>query len=149
MIAKVEGEKSMIVIEKIGGCLYSMCALKKDLKVKDVRTVAKAAKDIEMPGFGEVEGDEMQIDGNEWWRDMIIQPNRFKERQEVKFNILLQGAPTEYPLPRVKLILVRGRNDLQVWFQSLHYSHVMNLNSPQTQATLPHHKTHSHKPPRP
>jgi len=151
MIAKVEGDKGMTVIEKIGECLYSMCSLRKDLKVKDVRMVAKGVKDVEMPSQEEIDVDEMQVDGNEWWRTMMIRPSQLKERHEITLNMLIQdGGSIEYFLTwHLSLTLDQRRNERQASSLSLPYSHVTNLNSPQTQATLPHHKPPFHKRPHP
>lgn len=108
MIAKVEGEKSMVVIEKIGQCLYSMCALKKDLKIKDVRTAARSAKEFEIPSQIQPENNEMQIDGNEWWRGLMVRQSQLKPRQDVtlRLNLLLQDGIAKYSISGVILILV-------------------------------------------
>jgi DNA replication regulator SLD3 len=94
MVAKVEGEKNMVVIERIGECVYSMCALNKDVKVKDVRTVAKMAKDTELPVVTEVEGTLQE--GNEWWRGMVVRKLETQEKQELSLQFLIQNpAATE------------------------------------------------------
>jgi hypothetical protein len=149
MIAKVEGEKSMVVIEKIGECLYSMCALKKDLKIKDVRTAARSAKDFEIPSQIQTEKDEMQVDGNEWWRGLMVRPSQLKPRQDatLQLNLFFQDGIAKYAIPGVRLILVRILNDLRLSFVNHRYSYDMNLNFPrQTQDMLPHHKRPYHKP---
>jgi DNA replication regulator SLD3 len=89
MIAKVEGEKNMVVIEGIGERMYSMCALKKDVKVKDVRTVAKMAKETELPLVTEVE--EPVHEGNEWWRGMVVRKLETREKREISLQFLIQN----------------------------------------------------------
>jgi hypothetical protein len=152
MIAKVEGEKSMVVIEKIGECLYSMCALKKDLKIKDVRTAARCAKEQEIQSEIQTEEDGMQIDGNEWWRGMMVRQSQLRPRQDVtlQLNLLLRDGIEEYTIPGVRLILVWILIELRLWFLNRCYSYVMNLNFPrQIQDMLLHHKTPYHYPTRP
>ena len=152
MIAKVEGEKNMVVIEKIGECLYSMCALKKDLKIKDIRTAARSAKECEIPSQIQTETDEMEIDGNEWWRGLMVRPSQLKPRQDatLQLNLLVQDGSAKYTIPGVRLIVVRILNDLRLSFLDHRYSYVMNLNFPrQTQDMLPHHKRPYHRPPHP
>jgi hypothetical protein len=75
MVAKIEGEKSMVVIDKVRKEVYSICTLRKELKVKDVRLLAKSAKvheDVEVGKFSMGESDC-------WWKDMTA---RFVPRCE-------------------------------------------------------------------
>jgi hypothetical protein len=74
-VAKVEGEKNMVVIEQIDNCVYTMCALRKDLRLKDARTLAKSgivpiARSQERPDDSRMEM------GDEWWRGLIAGPPR-------------------------------------------------------------------------
>lgn len=94
MVAKVEGEKNLVVIEKIGECLYSMCTLKKDLKIKDIRTVAKTARDMDQTNQAP-DGDSMQVDGDEWWRRMIVRHPQRREEQELSLNFLIGDGTAE------------------------------------------------------
>ena len=96
MIAKVEGEKSMVVIERVGGCIYSMCTLKKDLKVKDVRIVAKTAKEMG-PSIQLTTCDQsMNVDGDEWWKRMMVRNLHSADNQEVSLHFLVKDDPAEF-----------------------------------------------------
>jgi hypothetical protein len=101
MIAKVEGEKNMIVIEKIGEHVYTMCTLRKDLKVKDVRMVSKMSRESEpRPAEQEPQKEkgEMQVDG-EWWKAMAIRPPFQHSTQDFTLTFLLPDPnKATYPL---------------------------------------------------
>jgi hypothetical protein len=58
----------MVVVERSD--VYSMCMLKKDLKVKDVRLVAKSAKETDISNLLTPRAESMQINGKEWWRKL-------------------------------------------------------------------------------
>src|SRR5271170_1961871 len=73
MVAKVEGEKSMVIIERVDERVYSMCLLRKDLKIKDVRAVAKLSRDKELKLEIKQVNAAMPIEGNEWWKNMAVQ----------------------------------------------------------------------------
>ena len=96
MIARVEGEKGMVVIEQVEEYLYSMCALKKDLKVKDVRTIFKASK--EKDNIVEVSStdENMQIDGDEWWKNIAVRNITQGERGDVSLQFLLDERSPEF-----------------------------------------------------
>ena len=97
IVAKVEGEKSMVVIERVSERVYSMCTLKKDVKVKDVRTTAKTAKESDLP---RTDGN-IQVDGDEWWRSMVSRKHNIEmlsSSQELSLQFLIQDTPTtEFP----------------------------------------------------
>lgn len=96
MIAKVEGEKSMVVIERVGGCIYSMCTLKKDLKIKDVRIVAKTAKETG-PSIQPRSCDQsMNIDGDEWWKKMMVRNLHSTDNQEASLHFLVKDDIAEF-----------------------------------------------------
>lgn len=95
MIAKVEGEKSMVIIERISHGIYSMCTLKKDLKVKDVRMVAKAAKEKDST-YVRTTNDAIEVDGEVWWRRMMIGKVQLGERQQVSLQFLSGQNCIEY-----------------------------------------------------
>jgi hypothetical protein len=103
MIAKVEGEKNMVVIENISDSIYSMCTLKKDLKVKDVRTVAKTAKEKDM-NIVKATDEGMYIEGGEWWKKVVVRNIHFGEKQQVSLQFLTGGVNTEYSLSHSMLI---------------------------------------------
>ena len=103
MIAKVEGEKNMVVIEKIGDYIYSMCTLKKDLKVKDVRIVAKTAKEKDV-NIVRTTDEGMHIEGGEWWRKMVVRNIHSGEKQQVSLQFLTGDVNTEYSLSQSMLI---------------------------------------------
>jgi DNA replication regulator SLD3 len=85
----------MVVIERIGDCIYSMCTLKKDLKIKDIRTVAKTAKDLDQR-TQTPDGNRMQVDGDEWWRRMVVREPQRREEQDLNLNFLIDDGISEY-----------------------------------------------------
>ena len=94
MVAKIEGEKNMVVIERVGERIYSMCALKKDVKVKDVRTIAKTAKETEQPPATET----ATIEGGEWWRGMVARRHN-QENQGVSLQFLIRDPASTELIP--------------------------------------------------
>jgi hypothetical protein len=100
MVAKVEGEKNMVLIEKVGECIYSMCTLKKELKIKDIRTVAKMARDVNQQTQAQNE-DRMEVDGDEWWARMVVREPQRRTEQDMKLQFLIDD---EYSLVRITLI---------------------------------------------
>jgi len=96
MIAKVEGEKSMVVIEQVGDCIYSMCTLKKDLKVKDVRTVAKTAKECGSTNYVRTAEETMHVDGEEWWRRMMVRNLYSTNNQQSSLQFLVKDDSAEF-----------------------------------------------------
>src|SRR5271155_2451374 len=95
MIAKVEGEKNMVVVERVGEHVYSMCMLKKDLKVKDIRLVAKSAKETDISNLVRPRDESMQIDGEEWWRKLAVSNLISGEKKEVSIDFLIHGPESE------------------------------------------------------
>ena len=96
MIAKVEGEKNMVVIERVGDYIYSMCTLKKDLKVKDVRIVAKTAKEMGSTNYVRKADETMHVDGEEWWRRMMVRNLHSTENQQVSLQFLVKDDSAEF-----------------------------------------------------
>jgi hypothetical protein len=95
MVAKIEGEKNMVLIEKVGECIYSMCLLKKELKIKDIRTVAKMARDVNQQNRPQ-DDDRMHVDGEEWWARMVVrEPHRHAE-PDLKLHFLIDDGTVEY-----------------------------------------------------
>ena len=95
IVAKVEGEKSMVVIEQIDKCLYTMCTLRKDLKLKDVRTVAKSAKDLSLQVQEQADDPRMEIGEDEWWRGMVVRPKQGQgEHPSLQLQFLLEDEPS-------------------------------------------------------
>lgn len=145
MVAKVEGEKHMVVIEKIGECIYSMCTLKKDLKIKDIRTVAKTAKELDQRTQAS-DGDRMQVDGNEWWIRMVAHESQRYDEQDLNLNFLIDDGTAEYVLSRMMLTTGQGRTRTPAWIlQRRCHSNVMTPSSPRIRATFHLPKTLSHK----
>jgi hypothetical protein len=101
MVAKVDGEKSMVVIERIGERLYSMCTLKKDVKVKDVRTAAKTAKETDQPPVTEAE----KVMGGEWWKGMVAR-RCDSEKQEISLQFLIQDSTSTELISHLQLMIV-------------------------------------------
>jgi hypothetical protein len=145
MVAKVEGEKNMVVIEKIGECIYSMCILQKDLKIKDIRTAAKTAKELDQKAQVS-DGDRMQVDGDEWWRRMVVQESQRRDEQDLNLNFLIDDGTAEYFLSRMMLMIGQARTRTPVWtLQSRCHSNVMTPSSPLIRATFHLPRTPSHK----
>ena len=94
MVAKVEGEKCMVVIERVGDNMHAMCALKKDLKVKDVRLVAKTSKEIAPSSRVAAVDESMQVDGGEWWRRMMAKKPYHGEEKQISLKFLIEDAVT-------------------------------------------------------
>jgi hypothetical protein len=94
MVAKVEGEKNMVLIEKVGECIYSMCTLKKELKIKDIRTVAKMARDVNQQNQAQDE-DRIQVDGDEWWARMVVREPQRRTEQDLKLQFLIDDGTVE------------------------------------------------------
>jgi hypothetical protein len=96
MIAKVEGEKSMVAIERVCGFVYSMCTLKKDLKVKDVRIVAKTAKEMG-PSIQPRSCDQsINVDGDVWWKRMMVRNLHSTDNEEVSLHFLVKEDTAEF-----------------------------------------------------
>ena len=95
MIAKVEGEKNMVVVERVGEHVYSMCTLKKDLKVKDVRLAAKSAKETDTSYLARPRDESMQVDGEEWWRKLAVSNLFSGEKKGVSLEFLIHGPESE------------------------------------------------------
>lgn len=87
MVAKIEGEKSMVIIELVDDRVYSMCSLRKDLKIKDVRAVAKMSRDKELKLEVKQVNAAMPVEGNEWWTNMAVQTlqSDFSRQLTLKF----------------------------------------------------------------
>jgi hypothetical protein len=101
IVAKVESEKSMVVIERIEDHLYSMCTLKKDLKVKEVRLVARKAKDTENLSLRNIEDNPMQIDSGEWWTKLMVHNINVPEKRDRSLQFLINDVTkTEFELPK-------------------------------------------------
>lgn len=103
MVAKVEGEKNMVVIEKISDHIYSMCTLKKDLKVKDVRMVAKTAKEKDV-NIVRTTDEGIHIEGGEWWRKMVARNIHSGDKQQISLQFLSGDIKTEYSLSQPMLM---------------------------------------------
>ena len=74
MVAKVEGERSMVIIERVDDSVYSMCLLRKDLKIKDVRSVAKTSRDNDIKlEVKALNAAAMPVDRSDWWASMAVQ----------------------------------------------------------------------------
>jgi len=99
MIARIEGEKNMVAIEKIGESLYAICSLKKDLKVKEIRTMSKMSKDANHAARTRTNQEKMQIDGEEWWRGLSTHEYNTEINGEINLQFLVEEpAITEFPL---------------------------------------------------
>jgi len=97
MIARIEGEKNMVAIEKIGESLYAICSLKKDLKVKEIRTMSKMSKDANHAARTRTNQETMQIDGEEWWRGLSTDESNAEINGEVNLQFLVEEpATTEF-----------------------------------------------------
>ena len=119
MIAKVEGEKNMVVIEQIDKCIYTMCTLRKDLKLKDVRVVAKAAKDIRPTTRDESDGNGMELEGSEWWRRMMAGSSRVCPIRSVSLQFLINdNPPIEFVPQHNTLIIDQVRLRTRLWKNS-------------------------------
>lgn len=92
MIGKVEGEKHMVVIEQVRDCLYSMCSLKKDLKVKDIRQIAKKSKEVTSSETQSSEGENIQAGGGEWWGESVVRNTNREEGQDISLQFLSDVA---------------------------------------------------------
>jgi len=79
----------MVVVERVGEHVYSMCMLKKDLKVKDVRLVAKSAKETDVSNLVRPRDESMQLDGEEWWRKLAVNNPFSGEKKEVSLEFLI------------------------------------------------------------
>lgn len=87
----------MVAIEQIDDYVYSMCALKKDLKVKDVRTAAKASKDKDYEPEIICNREKMPVDADEWWGKFAVL--HLKEReQDLSLQFLVEDKPAEFDL---------------------------------------------------
>jgi hypothetical protein len=106
MIGKVEGEKNMVVIERVDDYIYSMCTLKKDLKVKDVRMAAKASKDKYVNHVSVVD-EAREVDGGEWWRKMMVRNKHSADRHPVSLRFFVGKIGPEYS--RFRSMLISGR----------------------------------------
>ena len=95
MIAKVEGEKNMVVVGRFGGNMYSMCTLKKDLKVKEVRLVAKSAKETDFTSLVRPKDESMQIDDKKWWRKLMVNNPCSGTKKQVSLDILVDSSEIE------------------------------------------------------
>jgi hypothetical protein len=95
MIAKIEGEKNMVVLERVGESVYSMCMLKKDLKVKDVRSVSKSAKETDMTNLARGNEEVMEADGDEWWRKMTVNNLRRGDENQVSLKFLIDTLESD------------------------------------------------------
>jgi hypothetical protein len=87
MVAKVESEKSMVILERIDDHVYSMCSLRKDLRIKDVRSVAKMSRDKDVKLQIKAMNPAMPVDGSEWWKSMAVQdfPSEIDCQVSLKF----------------------------------------------------------------
>jgi hypothetical protein len=140
MVAKVEGEKNLVVIERFGDCIYSMCTLKKELKVKDVRLVAKMARERDLATYVRTAAETMHVDGGEWWRRMTIRDLHSTNKQQVSLQFLIEDDIMGY-IPR-RSLLTSGRQIRHQFIRILlqpHSSRVTIPNSLPTQATLHPH----------
>ena len=106
MIAKVEGEKNMVVVERVAENVYSMCTLKKDLKIKDVRLVVKSTKETDISNLERPRDESMQLDGEEWWKKVTVNNLFAGEKKDVSLEFLIQAPEPELYAPLTfKLIL--------------------------------------------
>lgn len=103
MVAKIEGEKSMVIIERVDDHVYSMCSLRKDLKIKDVRSVAKMSRDKDI----KLEVKQMcaaiaamPVEGSEWWRGMAVQGLQSDLNRQVSLKFLNTEIPSIESVPR-------------------------------------------------
>ena len=116
MVAKVEGEKSMVIMERVDDRVYSMCSLRKDLKIKDVRYIAKASRDNDVKlEVKALNAAAMPVDGSEWWTSMAVQtlPSDFSRHISLKF---LHGETPSIqfaPLPSEKWLILGSPNKWQ------------------------------------
>ena len=139
MIAKIEGEKNMVAVEKVGDKIYSMCTLKKDLKVKDVRLAAKSAKETDLSGLVRRRDENKQSEGEDWWRKLVVQNPFFGERKQVSLEFMI-NTPESEEYSSLEAMLMIGRRPRK-WRTSVHLwylnSVVMIPSSLQIQATRP------------
>jgi len=131
MIAKVEGEKNMVVVERVTENIYSMCTLKKDLKVKDVRLVVKSTKETHTSNLEKSRGECMQLDGEEWWRQFAVSNPRSGEQKGASFDFLIRPPESELSVARsFRLILDPRQIRWSTWIHLLcPSSAVTTLNS--------------------
>lgn len=116
MIAKVEGEKNMVVIEQIDKCIYTMCTLRKDLKLKDVRVVAKASKDIGPTTRDDTDGTRMELEGSEWWRGMMARSSRVCPIRSVSLQFLINdNRPIQFVPQHNTLMIDQVRFRTRGW----------------------------------
>jgi hypothetical protein len=81
----------MVALEMIDRCLYTMCALRKDLKLKDVRALMKSSKNIPLPLQNDTECTNMDIDGSEWWRNIAIRPRHSQGQHLTNLQFLIEN----------------------------------------------------------
>jgi hypothetical protein len=96
MVAKVEGEKSMVIIERVDERAYSMCLLRKDLKIKDVRAVAKMSRDKELKLEVKQVNAAMPVEGNEWWKNMAVQALQTDFNRQITLKFLSNDTISEF-----------------------------------------------------
>lgn len=88
----------MFVIEGVGDHIYSMCALTKDLKVKDVKIVAKTAKERDSTSYAMETGEKMHIDEGEWWMRIALRNLHSTDQPPVPLEFLIQDSTQEYTI---------------------------------------------------
>lgn len=94
MIAKVEGEKSMVIIERIDDCVYSMSSLRKDLKIKDVRSAAKMSRDKDVKLEVKPVNCTIPDNGSDWWKNIAVQHRQSDCNRQVPFKFLNNETPS-------------------------------------------------------
>ena len=99
MVAKIEGEKNIVIIERVDHCIYSMCSLRKDLKIKDVRAVAKMSRDKELELEIKQVNAAMPVEGNEWWKNMAVQTLQPKLNRQITLKLLSNESISELHSP--------------------------------------------------
>ena len=95
MVAKIEGEKNMVVIQRVGEDVYSMCALKKDLKIKDVRTITKAARDKQIDNVNS-RNVHMPMDEGEWWQGTTVRKLNTQNKRDVSLKFLKEDISIKF-----------------------------------------------------
>lgn len=99
MIAKVEGEKNMVVVERVAENVYSMCTLKKDVKIKDVRLVVKSTKETDISNLERPRDESIQLDGEEWWKKATVNNLFTGEKKDMSLEFLIQAPEPELYAP--------------------------------------------------
>jgi len=95
MVAKVEGEKSMVIMERVDDHVYSMCSLRKDLKIKDIRYVAKTSRDNDIKlEVKALNAAAMPVDGSEWWTSMTVQTLPSDINRQIFLEFLHRETPS-------------------------------------------------------